>query len=101
MDYSPNVDALRWFFGEIHDRLLQQVPDLRVWIVGKAPVDEVKAHGTRKGVTVTGPFTSVWDGDGWERGWPRNTRGGLVRGPRPVEQRSAGVTVRRRKPCDA
>ncbi len=59
MDYSPNVDALRWFFGEIHDRLLALVPDLRVWIVGKAPVDEVKAHGTRKGVTVTGGVPDV------------------------------------------
>lgn len=59
MDYTPNIDALRWFFGEMHDRLLAEVPGLRVWIVGKAPVDEVKAHGNRPGVTVTGGVPDV------------------------------------------
>lgn len=60
MDYTPNVDALRWFFGEgIHDRLLERVPDLRTLIVGKSPLDEVKAHGARRGVTVTGGVPDV------------------------------------------
>jgi glycosyltransferase involved in cell wall biosynthesis len=60
MDYTPNVDALRWFFGEgIHERLLERVPNLRTLIVGKAPLEEVKAHGARKGVTVTGGVPDV------------------------------------------
>ncbi|MFZ4767394.1 MAG: glycosyltransferase [Roseimicrobium sp.] len=60
MDYTPNVDALRWFFGEgIHDGLLQRVPNLRTLIVGKSPTDEVKAHGARQGVIVTGGVPDV------------------------------------------
>jgi glycosyltransferase involved in cell wall biosynthesis len=59
MDYTPNIDALRWFFGEIHDRLLQLVPDLHVLIVGKSPIAEVQAYGSRKGVTVTGGVPDV------------------------------------------
>ncbi len=59
MDYTPNVDALRWFFGEVHDRLLKQVPDLQVLIVGKAPIAEVQAYGSRQGVTVTGGVPDV------------------------------------------
>lgn len=59
MDYNPNIDALRWYFGEIHDRLRQLVPELRVLVVGKAPVAEVRAHGERAGVTVTGGVPDV------------------------------------------
>lgn len=60
MDYTPNVDALRWFFGGgIHDALLQRVPNLRTLIVGKAPLDEVRAYGSRQGVTVTGGVPDV------------------------------------------
>jgi glycosyltransferase involved in cell wall biosynthesis len=35
------------------------VPDLEVLIVGKAPVDEVRAHGKYPGVTVTGGVPDV------------------------------------------
>lgn len=59
MDYMPNIDALRWFFGEIHETLLQRVPDLQVLIVGKSPVAEVKAYAQRSGVTVTGSVPDV------------------------------------------
>jgi glycosyltransferase involved in cell wall biosynthesis len=59
MDYSPNVDALRWFFGSIHGKLLQLRPDVRILIVGKNPVAEVKDYATRPGVTVTGGVPDV------------------------------------------
>jgi polysaccharide biosynthesis protein PslH len=59
MDYTPNVDALRWFFAEIHPRLLQLVPELRVLIVGKSPIAEVQAYGALQGVTVTGGVPDV------------------------------------------
>ena len=59
MDYTPNVDALRWFFGEIHDRLLQKVPGLQVLIVGKSPLPEVQAYNSLPGVTVTGGVPDV------------------------------------------
>jgi glycosyltransferase involved in cell wall biosynthesis len=35
------------------------VPGLKVLIVGKAPVEEVRAHGSRSGVTVTGGVPDV------------------------------------------
>ncbi|GAA5482034.1 glycosyltransferase family 4 protein [Haloferula sargassicola] len=60
MDYSPNVDALRWFFGGgIHDRLLKKLPGVKTLIVGKNPIDEVKAYGSRPGVIVTGGVPDV------------------------------------------
>jgi len=59
MDYNPNIDALRWYFSEIDERLRRLVPDLEVVVVGKAPVAEVRAHGDRSGVTVTGGVPDV------------------------------------------
>lgn len=59
MDYNPNIDALRWYFGEVHDLLRRLVPALEVLIVGKAPVPEVRAYGAREGVTVTGGVPDV------------------------------------------
>ena len=59
MDYTPNVDALRWYFAEIHESLRARIPELRVLIVGKAPVAEVQAYATRPGVTVTGGVPDV------------------------------------------
>ena len=59
MDYSPNVDALRWFFEEIHDNLLVRVPNVRTLIVGKTPTAEVRAYGSREGVEVTGGVPDV------------------------------------------
>lgn len=59
MDYSPNVDALRWFFESIHDKLLQLCPEIRILIVGKNPIAEVKAYASRPGVTVTGGVPDV------------------------------------------
>jgi len=59
MDYTPNVDALRWFFETMHEPLRRAVPDLRVLVVGKSPAPEVQAHAGRPGVTVTGGVPDV------------------------------------------
>lgn len=59
MDYTPNVDALRWYFSEIHDGIREQVPDLEVLIVGKTPALEVQAYAQKAGVTVTGSVPDV------------------------------------------
>jgi glycosyltransferase involved in cell wall biosynthesis len=59
MDYNPNVDALRWYFGELHDQLRAKIPALKVLVVGKDPVPEVKAYASRPGVVVTGGVPDV------------------------------------------
>src|SRR5690606_17123238 len=59
MDYNPNIDALRWFFAEMHPAILQRVPNLKTLIVGKDPAPEVKAYSARPGVTVTGGVPDV------------------------------------------
>jgi glycosyltransferase involved in cell wall biosynthesis len=59
MDYNPNVDALRWYFAEIHEPLRAAVPDLELWVVGKEPIPEIQAYASRPGVTVTGAVPDV------------------------------------------
>jgi polysaccharide biosynthesis protein PslH len=59
MDYNPNVDALRWYFAEIHESLHRVVPELRLLVVGKNPPPEVRAHSRRLNVTVTGGVPDV------------------------------------------
>jgi len=59
MDYNPNIDALNWYFSEIHLRLKDLVPELEVLIVGKNPVETVRKHGLLGGVRVTGGVPDV------------------------------------------
>jgi polysaccharide biosynthesis protein PslH len=59
MDYAPNVDALRWFFPAMHQKLLQTIPDLQVLIVGRNPLPEVRDYARAPGVVVTGGVPDV------------------------------------------
>jgi len=59
MDYNPNIDALRWYFSEIHSGLKKEIPNLNVLIVGKDPGPEVRAYSENPGVTVTGGVPDV------------------------------------------
>jgi glycosyltransferase involved in cell wall biosynthesis len=59
MDYNPNVDALRWYFNDIHAGIKRQIPNLHVLIVGKDPVPEIQAYSRKPGVTVTGGVPDV------------------------------------------
>jgi len=59
MDYNPNVDALRWYFDEIHELIKARVPELSVMIVGKDPLPEVSVYANKPGVHVTGGVPDV------------------------------------------
>jgi glycosyltransferase involved in cell wall biosynthesis len=59
MDYNPNIDALRWYFSEMHEPLRQRIPNLRVLVVGKDPTAEVKSYANKSNVTVTGSVPDV------------------------------------------
>ena len=59
MDYSPNVDALKWYFDAIDPLVRAVQPERRVQIVGRNPLPSVQAHGALAGVTVTGEVPDV------------------------------------------
>jgi sugar transferase (PEP-CTERM/EpsH1 system associated) len=62
MDYAPNIDAVRWFVGEVLPLVRRQRPAARFAIVGRAPTAAVRALGEQPGVVVTGEVADV-------RGW--------------------------------
>jgi glycosyltransferase involved in cell wall biosynthesis len=59
MDYSPNVDGIRWYFDTADAAARAALPDRRVNLVGKSPVPAVRELGSRPGVTVTGEVPDV------------------------------------------
>jgi sugar transferase (PEP-CTERM/EpsH1 system associated) len=59
MDYRPNINAVRWFATDILPMIRERHPQARFAIVGRAPVDEVRALEKLPGVTVTGEVPDV------------------------------------------
>ena len=58
MDYGPNIDALTDFVARVLPKLLERRPDLRLSIVGRNPVPEVRALASDH-VMVTGGVPDV------------------------------------------
>jgi sugar transferase (PEP-CTERM/EpsH1 system associated) len=58
MDYWPNIDAVTWFAKDILPRLVDQIPAIRFYIVGRSPTEEVLALATDR-VVVTGTVPDV------------------------------------------
>jgi glycosyltransferase involved in cell wall biosynthesis len=56
--YAPNVDAAHHLVQDILPAIAERVPDVRVWLVGNAPPEEVRAHAGEQ-VTVTGYVPDV------------------------------------------
>lgn len=67
MDYTPNVDGLKWYFENADEALLAAMPDRKILIVGKNPLPVVQAYGHRPGVTVTGEVPDVRPS--YQRAW--------------------------------
>jgi sugar transferase (PEP-CTERM/EpsH1 system associated) len=60
MDWMPNSDAVTWFCTDILPLVRDQIPDVRLTIVGRDPRPDVQALVARfPGVTVTGTVPDV------------------------------------------
>jgi glycosyltransferase involved in cell wall biosynthesis len=60
MSYSPNVDAVLWFYQEVFVKLKAQHADLTFYIIGKDPLPNIQALGQNEGVHVTGFVDNIW-----------------------------------------
>jgi glycosyltransferase involved in cell wall biosynthesis len=52
LDYFPNVDGAVWFCDEVLPKVRADVPGVTLDLVGRSPVAEVEALGSREGVSV-------------------------------------------------
>lgn len=59
LDYTPNVDALAWYFAEIHPLVMTRMPDFKAILVGKNPPPAVRAHAELPGVEFAGEVPDV------------------------------------------
>jgi glycosyltransferase involved in cell wall biosynthesis len=59
MDYSPNVDGIRWYFEAVDPLVRERMPQRRILIVGRDPKPEVRSLGSIPGVEVTGGVPDV------------------------------------------
>lgn len=59
LDYTPNVDGLRWYFSDIHQQILDACPAFTLHLVGKSPTAEVKTWAGLKGVELVGEVPDV------------------------------------------
>ncbi len=53
MQYVPNVDGILYFLDTIFPIIVEKIPDIRLYIVGKNPTDAIKNRAS-KNVVVTG-----------------------------------------------
>jgi polysaccharide biosynthesis protein PslH len=59
MDWLPNEDAMQWFCRDVLPRIRQDIPQVRLSIVGRAPTPAVSRLATEHGVRVTGRVDDV------------------------------------------
>lgn len=59
LDYRPNIDALRWFIGEVLPRIRARRRDARLLIVGRAALPAVQAMHDGEAVELVGEVPDV------------------------------------------
>ncbi len=61
MAFAPNADGILYFARSIWPRILRDVPDAQLWIVGQDPPRRVRRLGEQAGVRVTGTVPDIRD----------------------------------------
>jgi sugar transferase (PEP-CTERM/EpsH1 system associated) len=59
MDYWPNIDAVKWFAGEIFPAIHAAHPQTRFYIVGSRPSAAVSELARLPGISVTGTVADI------------------------------------------
>lgn len=59
MNYTPNVEGIRWFADAVWPRVRARRPDARLLVVGREPTPAVTRLNELDGVTVTGGVPDV------------------------------------------
>lgn len=54
LNWLPNVDGIKWFIDNIIDKVKAEMPDIKLYIVGKDPIEQVKSLHDGESIIVTG-----------------------------------------------
>lgn len=61
LDWMPNVEAVLWFYHKVFTRLKQEIPDVKLYIGGKNPPQEILSLHDENKVFVYGNVPSARD----------------------------------------
>ncbi|MFX0201454.1 MAG: glycosyltransferase, partial [Candidatus Hodarchaeota archaeon] len=59
MHYQPNIDAMLHFCSRIYEKIKKDVPEVKLYIVGRNPTKEIQGLSSDKSVVVTGYVEDV------------------------------------------
>lgn len=59
MDWMPNIDGVLWFAREVLPKVREQMPDVRVKIIGRNPPASIRALAADLAIEVTGTVPEV------------------------------------------
>jgi Glycosyltransferase len=54
LNWLPNADGLKWFIDNVLDKVIAEIPNIKFFIVGKDPIDQVKRLHDGNKIIVTG-----------------------------------------------
>lgn len=57
--HRPNVDAVKYFFQEIWNDIIREIPDTHIYLIGPKPPQEVTCYGDDKQVIITGGVEDI------------------------------------------
>lgn len=57
--HYPNADALEFFFNEIWENIRMEIPDIRIYVVGANPPDNLLRRSDGKQIIITGTVADV------------------------------------------
>lgn len=59
MSFVPNIDAVMYFISEIYPLIKKEIPNVRFFIVGRNPPDNIKSLANNKDIIVTGEVEDI------------------------------------------
>jgi sugar transferase (PEP-CTERM/EpsH1 system associated) len=59
MSYYPNVDAMLYFCSQIYEKIKNNLPETKLYIVGRNPANEIQRLSSDKSIIVTGYVEDV------------------------------------------
>jgi glycosyltransferase involved in cell wall biosynthesis len=61
LDWMPNVEAVLWFYHKVFLQLRQEIPDIKLYIGGKNPPEEIRSLHNENDIFVYGNVPSARD----------------------------------------
>lgn len=59
MDFEPNIDAVKYIYNKILPLVKKEIPNLKFFIIGRNPTQEIKRWNNQEDIIVTGKVEDI------------------------------------------